>query len=190
MLKLVYNVKCGFKELFITEKNLEEDLTNWIEIFNDGMLECVDEIRKDDPDYEPIPYTEEELYEQYKDDPETLIFDVFNGITDFIYEATTLEYAKTYFKHICYKDLENPFIPGYFEMTNLQLVLEDEPLKKYVEHSNESLKAKEVMALLKISRPTLCHYVKKGLIKIDTNYTGKQYRYNKESVLNLMKGSK
>ena len=34
MLKLIYNVKCGFKELFITEKNLEEDLSNWIETFN------------------------------------------------------------------------------------------------------------------------------------------------------------
>ena len=57
-------------------------------------------------------------------------------------------------------------------------------------NSHESLKANEVIALLKISRPTLCHYVKRGLIKVDTNYTGKQYRYNKESVLNLMKGSK
>lgn len=187
MLKLIYNVKCGFKELFITEKNLEEDLTSWIEIFNNGMLDYAEEIKKDDPDYEPIPYTEEELYEQYKDDPETLVFDVFDSLIDFIQEATTLEYAKTYFKHICYENPENPFVPGYFEMTNLKLVLEDEPLKKYIRHNNESLKASEVMALLKISRPTLCHYVKKGLIKIDTNYTGKQYRYNKDSVLALMK---
>ena len=43
MLKLLYNVKCGFKELFITEKNLEEDLTSWIEIFNNGMLDCAEE---------------------------------------------------------------------------------------------------------------------------------------------------
>lgn len=49
-----------------------------------------------------------------------------------------------------------------------------------------SLKAAEVMALLGISRPTLCHYVKKGLITIDSNYTGKQYRYNKDSVLALL----
>jgi DNA-directed RNA polymerase specialized sigma24 family protein len=53
----------------------------------------------------------------------------------------------------------------------------------------ESLKAAEVMALLGISRPTLCHYVKRGLITIDSNYTGKQYRYNKDSVLALMKKS-
>ena len=53
--------------------------------------------------------------------------------------------------------------------------------------STDSLKAAEVMALLNISRPTLCHYVKKGLITVDSNYTGKQYRYNKESVLALLK---
>ena len=50
----------------------------------------------------------------------------------------------------------------------------------------DSLKAAEVMALLNISRPTLCHYVKKGLITVDSNYTGKQYRYNKDSVLALL----
>ena len=54
-------------------------------------------------------------------------------------------------------------------------------------NTSGSLKANEVMELLDISRVTLCHYVKRGLIKIDTNYTGKQYRYNKESVFALMK---
>ena len=49
-----------------------------------------------------------------------------------------------------------------------------------------SLKAVEVMSMLNISRPTLCHYVKKGLITIDSNYTGKQYRYNKDSVMALL----
>lgn len=49
-----------------------------------------------------------------------------------------------------------------------------------------SLKAAEVMSMLNISRPTLCHYVKRGLITIDSNYTGKQYRYNKDSVLALL----
>ena len=50
----------------------------------------------------------------------------------------------------------------------------------------DSLKAAEVMSMLNISRPTLCHYVKKGLITIDSNYTGKQYRYNKDSVFALL----
>lgn len=62
---------------------------------------------------------------------------------------------------------------------------EDVDLKVIINDTN-SLKASEVMALLGISRPTLCHYVKKGLITIDSNYTGKQYRYNKDSVLALL----
>lgn len=51
----------------------------------------------------------------------------------------------------------------------------------------DSLKAAEVMKLLNISRVTLCHYVKRGLITVDSNYTGKQYRYNKDSVMALIK---
>lgn len=54
----------------------------------------------------------------------------------------------------------------------------------------DSLKAAEVMSMLNISRVTLCHYVKKGLITIDSNYTGKQYRYNKDSVMALIQGTK
>ena len=63
---------------------------------------------------------------------------------------------------------------------------DDLDLQVVVQNSG-SLKAAEVMNMLDISRPTLCHYVKKGLITIDSNYTGKQYRYNKESVLALLK---
>ena len=47
------------------------------------------------------------------------------------------------------------------------------------------MKAKEVMKLLQISRPTLSRYVKQGLIKVDAIINGK-YRYNAESVYQLM----
>lgn len=50
----------------------------------------------------------------------------------------------------------------------------------------ESMKAGEVMQVLNITRQTLCNYVKRGLIEIDTNYTGGQYRYNRESVNKLL----
>lgn len=46
------------------------------------------------------------------------------------------------------------------------------------------MKAKEVMEVLGISRPTLCTYLKKGLIKIDAEVNG-QYSYNEESVYSL-----
>ena len=49
------------------------------------------------------------------------------------------------------------------------------------------MKAKEVLALLSITRQTLCKYVKQGLIKVDSSING-QYRYNKESVYALLYG--
>lgn len=49
------------------------------------------------------------------------------------------------------------------------------------------MKAKEVLKILNITRPTLCKYVKQGLVKIDACING-QYRYNAESVYNLLKG--
>ena len=68
------------------------------------------------------------------------------------------------------------FITSLPEHTKVQVVVQE----------TGSLKAAEVMSMLNISRPTLCHYVKKGLITIDSNYTGKQYRYNKDSVMSLL----
>lgn len=56
--------------------------------------------------------------------------------------------------------------------------------KKFIKEDS-SLKAKEVMELLDISRQTLSNYVKQGLIKIDTVINGK-YRYNKNSVFALL----
>ena len=51
------------------------------------------------------------------------------------------------------------------------------------------MKAKEVMQILQITRPTLCKYVKQGLIKIDAIINGK-YIYNNESVYNLRNNNK
>lgn len=51
------------------------------------------------------------------------------------------------------------------------------------------MRAKEVLTLLNVTRPTLCKYVKQGLIKVDSVING-QYRYNAESVYNLLKNIK
>lgn len=47
------------------------------------------------------------------------------------------------------------------------------------------MKAKDVMRVLQISRSTLYRYVKAGTIKVDCEING-QYRYNAESVYNLL----
>jgi methylenetetrahydrofolate dehydrogenase (NADP+)/methenyltetrahydrofolate cyclohydrolase len=54
--------------------------------------------------------------------------------------------------------------------------------QKELIHDSKSLKANEVMTKLSISRQTLSNYVKRGLIKVDSNYTGRGYRYNAASV--------
>ena len=51
------------------------------------------------------------------------------------------------------------------------------------------MKAKEVLKILDITRPTLSKYVKQGLIKVDATING-QYRYNDESVYYLLKNNK
>lgn len=51
------------------------------------------------------------------------------------------------------------------------------------------MRAKEVLEILGITRPTLCKYVKQGLIQVDSVVNG-QYRYNAESVYNLLNNIK
>ena len=53
----------------------------------------------------------------------------------------------------------------------------------------KSLKAKDVMEILDISRRTLSRYVEAGTVLIDSNINGK-YRYNKESVFKLLRHDK
>ena len=67
-----------------------------------------------------------------------------------------------------------------FDITNVKVVRD---LKRHLEEN--SMKARDVMRVLNITRPTLCAYVKKGLIKIDSEING-QYKYNRESVYKLM----
>ena len=47
------------------------------------------------------------------------------------------------------------------------------------------MKAKEVLEILNITRPTLSKYVKEGLIAVDSEING-QYNYNEESVNKLL----
>ncbi len=49
------------------------------------------------------------------------------------------------------------------------------------------LKAKEVLNLLRVSRPTLTNYVRSGLIKVTTLHNGR-YEYDEESVYDLFHG--
>ena len=47
------------------------------------------------------------------------------------------------------------------------------------------MKSKEVLKILQVTRPTLCKYVKAGLVKVDSVINGR-YIYNDESVYHLI----
>lgn len=68
-----------------------------------------------------------------------------------------------------------------FDVTNIKVVRD---LKPHLVET--SMKAGEVIRVLDITRATLCSYIKKGLIKIDSKING-QYKYNRESVYKLRK---
>jgi len=51
------------------------------------------------------------------------------------------------------------------------------------------MKAKDVLRILNITRPTLSKYVKQGIIKVKTNING-MYNYDEESVFSLINKNK
>jgi hypothetical protein len=194
MLKLIYDVKCGFDELYVVKKNQEIDLTGFVDCWNETLKDFPPLQEEYEAGYDNLdPTTVEEVYNQYKDRPLQLLDDErFTCVGEIISEEITMECINTYFRHICKVNLKNPICPELLELSNVRLVLTgDKPLvaNPVYPTKTKSLKAKEVMELLKISRQTLSNYVKQGLIKVDSTINGK-YRYNKDSVLALMKGSK
>lgn len=170
MLKLIYDIRCGFKQLYMTEKDCEFEL--------DFMFEDSSDNTKD-------------FYDSCSDLTQSELEDIFesNGILGIIEETTEETYAHSYFEEICFEDPDHPFVPGFTKIYNLRLAY-DANDKTYARRESSSMKAKDVMAVLGISRQTLCNYVKKGLIKVDSNYSGKQYRYDRESVLFLKNNKK
>ena len=191
MLKLLYDVKCGFEELYVVKKNQEIDLTGWIDCWNEMLEEFPPIPEEREAGYDNLDsISEEAIYNKYKDTPIKLLDDeVFSSVSEIISEEITMECINTYFRHICKVNLKNPICPEILELSSARLVLGDNdavthrltyPIK------SKSLKAKEVMELLGISRQTLSNYVKQGLVKVDSTINGK-YKYNKASVLALIK---
>jgi len=109
MLSLIYDIKCGFKELYITEKNLEEDLSY---ICSQDMLARG----------EHTP-TEEEYYKKLRamDQIELEEELISNGTLGMIKENAQLNYAHNYFKDICFADKNSPAVPGYVKIYNLRI---------------------------------------------------------------------
>lgn len=196
MIKLVYDIRCGFKQLYMTEKDAE-----W---YLDNMFDP--EANDWDGDG-PMP-TAEDFYKESQHMTQSELEEYFNEtrVLGCIAECTEETYAHTFFKEIC--KAQN-CVPGFTKIYNLRVEYDPAIEVKFINDPEEHclkphyykngvevdpdqanpyrpwMKAGEAMEILGVSRKVLSTYVKKGLIKVEPNPVGKQYRYNRESILAL-----
>lgn len=196
MIKLVYDIRCGFKQLYVTEK----DCAWYLDSFFDPETANWDED-------EPMP-TAEDFYEEVKRMTQAELRECFedNGTLACIKECEEETCAKTYLKDVC---KEQNCFPGFTEVYNLRVEYDPAVEVRFAEDPEDHclvphyyrdgveidldradpyrpwMKAGEAMEILGVSRKVLSTYVKKGLIKVEPNPAGGQYRYDSESVLAL-----
>lgn len=180
MLNLIYDEKCGFKDYYITERNVKISLDHLFEV----DYRSIPEEAFIEDDYKlPTEQDVENFYNYYKDKPEELreYLDACGELA-ILEEMTIEQYAHTVFKDICFPKKGESFHPGYFEMNNLRL----EYIKNKKAKDPNYIKAGEVMEILNISRNTLSTYVKENKLEY-IKEDGKQYKYLLSSVYNLLK---
>lgn len=110
MLVLRFDVKCGFENIYIVQKDLEFPLAL---IKNKTLSNKL--FKKD---FKISNYTDEFIFENYKDDAYSLIetFDLETPIK-FI---TRLDVACSYLYQVCYRG-KKPIIPGICDIDNVRL---------------------------------------------------------------------
>lgn len=115
MLLIIYDIKCGFKDLYMTEKNACEDVAAGIYTLNKAI--------KEDPECAGMSLlSEAEIYEAYQYDADKLFEELFPGLLDCIKEVTCEDYSKTFFSKICRQKGKDKIVCGYFEADNFRLV--------------------------------------------------------------------
>lgn len=190
MIKLVYDLKAGFDECYLTIKNVEYGLSGMLAMESLGTLEYLEEIEADmdkpiDLDALREP-DEETFYNTYKDDIEGLL-DYLEGCRelDSLYEISVLDVSKLYFSHMLGGTPIKHIVP-IWEPSNWRLVYE--PGVRTSFHYINAMLAKEVCDTLKLTRQQLHYYVKTGQIRKEYNPdNNKQFKYNSIDVYALQK---
>ena len=105
MLKLVYDLKAGFEDCYLTIKNEECDLSSVLEIAKLGVVEYLDDIEATDGepiDLDKLRADEEEgFYKEYSNDIDGLLdFLETDGTLESLYEESVLRFSKLYFSHL------------------------------------------------------------------------------------------
>ena len=172
MLKLVYDLKAGFEDCYITLKNQEYDFA-W-------MQESYCEDTRD-PEPRINTINEAKFYEQYKGKEEALL-DMLEECYELsnLYEASVLEISKLYFSHMLGGFPIKNVVP-IWEPSNWRFVYE--PGKRSKLFYDTAYTATEVMKRLNITRQQLHYYVRTGQIRKEFSDTEpKKFKYNNTDV--------
>lgn len=188
MIKLVYDLKAGFEDCYLTIKNEEYDLSDMLETQKSATLECADELEADGcpVDLDNLGPSEEEFYEEYCNNVEGLVEELEEaGYMGMLYEESVLDISKVFFSHMLGGTPIKNIIPVW-EPSNFRLVFEPGIRSDY--HYLNSLSAADVCDLLNLTRQQLHYYVKTGAIKKEFNpKNSKQFKYNSTDVYVLQK---
>ena len=189
MLKLVYDLKAGFDDCYLTIKNEEYDLSSMLEMEKYGTLEYLEDIAE----YEGrtvdlntlAEENDKEFYETYKDDiPGLLDYLDENGTMEMLYSDSVLTISKLFFSHMLGGNPIKHFVPVW-EPSNWRLEIDDE--RSSIHYLN-AMPAKEVCDTLKLTKQQLHYYVKTGQIRKELNPENhKQFKYNRTDVEILQK---
>lgn len=108
MLRLIYNTKYGFKDLYIVQENIEDTI-----IEGQAEMEFEDEENSD--------IRQKCFYEKYKDNPEQILED-YPDIYDIIDEITRTDpYYMNFFCDILNDNPDKELCPDYFEIENIRI---------------------------------------------------------------------
>lgn len=190
MLKLIYDLKAGFKDCYLTIKKEEWDLSSMFEMDKLGTLEYLDEIEKDHGpvDLDELRQNNEfDFFMQYCDKiPELLQLLEDNGEMDMLREDSVLTISKLYFMHYLGDGKRLEHVIPVWEPSNWKLDLDLATRTSF--HYLNAMSAKEVCELLKLTRQQLHYYVKTDQIRKEVNPENpKQFKYNRTDVYVLQK---
>lgn len=189
MLKLIYDLKAGFKDCYLTIKKEEWDLSSMLEMNKLGTLEYLEEIEKDcgPVDLDELRQNNEvDFFIQYCDKiPELLQLLEDNGEMDMLREESILTISKLYFLHHLGGNQLKHVIP-IWEPSNWKLDLD--PSTRTSFYYLNAMSAKEVCDLLNLTRQQLHYYVKTDQLRKEVNPENpKQFKYNRTDVYVLQK---
>lgn len=188
MLKLVYDLKAGFEDYYLTIKNEEYDLSQVLEMEKLGTLEYLEDIEEDEGVNldELRDDADANFYKRYVDDiPGLLKYLEDSGTMEFLEEDSVLTISKLFFSHMLGGMPIQNTIPVW-EPTNFRLVLDTDERTAF--HYLNAMPAKEVCDRLKLTKQQLHYYVKTGQIRKELNPENtKQFKYNRTDVEILQK---